>query len=251
MNPIAIGLLVLTCSFGGALAGMWLRGVLPPQHLDAESNTTVKVGIGLVATMTALVLGLITGSAKSSFDAMNKTVRDAAGDVLSLDRALARYGSTTSDARSSLYALVKERTDAIWPTNGRAPDLGLPDVHGAEILAAQIQGLAPQTDEQRWLKTRAANISESLLQARWLVASAGSTTVLAPFLAALLFWLGITFISFGLFAPRNLTVISTLFVSALSVAGAVFLVLEMDDPFEGVVKVSPQPLRYALEQMNR
>jgi hypothetical protein len=251
VNPVVVGILVLVCTFGGALAGMWLHGVLPRQHLDADSSGTVKIGIGLVATMTALVLGLITGSAKSSFDAVNSEIRDTAADLLSLDRVLARYGTGSDESRAGLHALLESRVEAIWPADGRAPQLAVPDVRTAEVFAAQIQGLDAQTDEQRWLRTRAVALTESLLEARWLITAGGSTTVLAPFLAALLFWLAITFTSFGLFAPRNLTVVVTLFVCALSVASAVFLVLEMDGPFDGVVKISPQPLRYVLEQMER
>lgn len=251
MNPLGTGLTVLVCTFGGALAGMWLRRLLPPQHVDAESSGTVKIGIGLIATMTALVLGLVTGSAKTSFDATNKAVRDVASDLLTLDRTLARYGGDTDEARDLLRTLLKARLDAIWPTDGRAPSLDIADVRSAETIATQIQALAPQTDEQRWLRGRAANLVETVLEARWLTPSAGTTTVLGPFLAALLFWLSVTFMSFGLFAPRNFTVIGTLFVCALSVAGAVFLVLEMDGPFEGLVRVSPEPLRYALAQMGR
>ena len=130
--------------------------------------------------------------------------------------------------------------DAIWPqSSSRAAHLDVPDVHAAETLIARIQELAPQNDDQRYLRTRALSLGEDLLEARWLASSTGST-VLAPFLTALLFWLSITFASFGLYAPRNATVIVTLLLCALSVAGAVFLVLEMDGPFEGVVKISPQ-----------
>jgi hypothetical protein len=249
VNPLLVGFLVLNCTFVGALVGMWLHGVLPAQHLSAESSGTVKVGIGLVATMTALVLGLITGSAKTSFDAVNSEIRDTAADILSLDRVLARFGPGSDEPRVALHALVSNRLDAIWPLDGRTPLLRVPDVRAAENFAGQIQALAPQTDEQTWLRTRAVNLTESLLEARWLIVAGDSTAVLAPFLAALLFWLAITFMSFGLFAPRNLTVIATLFVCSIAVSSAVFLVLEMDGPFEGVVKVSPQPLRYALEQM--
>jgi hypothetical protein len=252
VNPIAIGALVLLCTFGGALAGMWLRGVLPKQHLDADSSGTVKVGIGLIATMTALVLGLVTGTAKSSFDQRNATIRNTSTDILALDRSLARYGTESAEARDLLYQAVQIRMDALWPqSSSQTVRLEVSDVHSAETIVARIQALAPQNDEQQWLRSRALSLGEDLLEARWLASSGGGTTVLGPFLVALLFWLSLTFASFGLFAPRNVTVIATLFLCALCVAGAVFLVLEMDGPFEGVVTVSPQPLRYALTQMNR
>jgi hypothetical protein len=231
---------------------MWLRGVLPKQHLDAESTATVKVGIGLIATMTALVLGLVTGAAKSSFDQMNTAIKSAATDMLALDRTLAQYGPESAEARELLYHAVQVRVDAVWPrSSSQKVELDVPDVRSTEIVVAKILALAPQNDDQRWERSRALSLGEDLLEARWVASSGGGTTVLGAFLVALLFWLGLTFASFGLFAPRNVTVIATLFLCSLSVAGAVFLVLEMDGPFEGVVKVSPQPLRYALTQMNQ
>jgi hypothetical protein len=252
MNPTAFGILVLVCTFGGALSGIWLRGVLPEQHLSSESSATVKVGIGLIATMTALVLGLVTASARSSFDGMSTAVRDTASDILALDRTLARYGPESADAREALYDVVEVRLDTPWPeSSSRAPQLDVPDVRRAETLVAQIQELAPQNDDQQWLRSRALNLGEALLEARWVVSSAAGTSVLVPFLAVLLFWLSITFTSFGLFAPRNSTVIGTLFVCAVSVGSAVFLILEMDGPFEGLIRVSPDALRYALAQMNQ
>jgi hypothetical protein len=102
MNHTIVGMIVFTCTFGGALLGMWLRKTVPEHHLDAESKDTVKVGIGLIATMTALVLGLITASAKSSFDDMEAAVKTTAVEVLALDRVLARYGSETGEIRKGL-----------------------------------------------------------------------------------------------------------------------------------------------------
>jgi hypothetical protein len=92
MNPTIIGMITLTCTFGGALLGMWLRKTLPGHHFDAESRDTVKVGVGLIATMTALVLGLVTASAKSSFDEVDTAVKQTAINILALDRLLAATG---------------------------------------------------------------------------------------------------------------------------------------------------------------
>lgn len=122
---------------------------------------------------------------------------------------------------------------------------------GAERVVERIRGLSPQNDNQRWLQSRALDLGEALLQARWVVFSSVGTSVPVPFLAVLLFWLTISFASFGLFAPRNATVIAVLFVCALSIAGAVFLILEMDGPFEGLIKISPDPLRYAYSRINQ
>ena len=253
MNPTAIGTLVFACTFGGALAGIWLRAALPKHHLSDESKDTVQVGIGLIATMTALVLGLVTASAKSSFDALDTAVKHTAADILTLDRTLARYGPESREVREALYHAVERRLEMTWPQkSARAAELEVPDMtRGAEGLVDRIRGLSPQNDNQRWLQSRALDLGEALLQARWVVFSSVGTSVPVPFLAVLLFWLTISFASFGLFAPRNATVIAVLFVCALSVAGAVFLILEMDGPFEGLIKISPDPVRYVHSRINQ
>lgn len=118
-------------------------------------------------------------------------------------------------------------------------------------MAAYIRSLTPQTDEQRYLKERAQNIAESVLETRWRVFAGLGTSIPLPFLVMLNFWQTITFASFGLFAPRNATVVAVLLVCALSVAGAVFLVTEMDGPFDGLITVSADPMYYALAHMNQ
>ena len=255
MNPSAIGFVVFGLTFGGALLGMWLRTVLPAHHLDGESRDTVKVGIGLIATMTALVLGLVTASAKSAFDAMDAGVKQSAVEILTLDRTLARYGPDAGEIRKGLKDSLGARLEAIWPQDSSRPvDLD-PIRSGAaargEGLAAAIRGLSPRDDNQRALQARALDLSEGLLQERWMMVAGTEGALSIPFLVILVSWLTITFASFGLFAPRNATVLVVLLLCAVSVASAVFLILEMDTPFVGVLKVSADPLRYAFTHLNQ
>jgi hypothetical protein len=246
---------VFTCTFGGVLLGMWLRTTVPAHHVAPESRDTVTLGIGLIATMTALILGLVTASAKSSFDAVDAAVKQTAIDVLALDRVLARYGSETAEIRQGLQHAVGVRIDMIWPQGSSTPAHLDPMRSGAgsaaEGLAHAIRGLKPRDDSQQALQSRALDLAEALLQTRWLVLAGTETWVPMPFLVILLFWLTITFASFGLFAPRNATVLAVLFVCALSVGSAVFLVLELDTPFEGVLRVSADPLSYAHAHLNQ
>jgi hypothetical protein len=152
---------------------MWLRGALPEHHLNADSRDTVKVGIGLIATMTALVLGLITSSAKNSFDALDTAVKQTAAEILTLDRLLARYGPETREIRTGLKHTIGARIEMIWPQESSKP-ASLDPSHsgagsGAEGLAAAIRGLHPRDDPQRALQSRALDLAEELLQARWIV----------------------------------------------------------------------------------
>lgn len=254
LNPIAIGLVALGCTVAGTLLGMWLRPRLPEEHIRAESRDTMKLGIGLIATMTALVLGLVTASAKTSFDVVDTAVRHTAMDLLTLDRILARYGPETREIRAGFKDVVGDRIEKVWPTGVRRRaelDPSASFTSGTEALAGRIRALAPRDESQQLLRTRAVELVEGLLKDRWMVAGAGATSVPLPFLAILLFWLTITFAAFGLLAPRNPTVLVVLFFCAMSVSSAIFLVLEMDGPFDGMLKVSPGPLLYAHARLNQ
>ena len=252
MTPIAIAIVTFVLTLGGALGGMKLRAVLPDHHLDAESHETVKLAIGLVATLTALVLGLVTASTKSSFDQQNGLVKETAAQLLSVDRAMARYGPETAEIRQGLKRAVELRVEVIWhrgsPSDRIDPSQA---AQGAEFLASQLIHLDPKNEDQRWLKARAMNLSEKLLDERWVLFAGVGSSVPVPFLVILLFWLSITFASFGLFAPQNKTVVAVLLVCAMSVASAVFLVLELDQPFDGLITVSPDPIRNAVVRMGQ
>lgn len=256
MESIVVGAVVFAFSFAGALFGLWLRTILPEHHLDAETKDTVKLGIGLIATMTALVLGLVTASAKSSFDSMDAAVKQSATQVLALDRLLARYGPETAEIRNGLKRSVGVRIDMVWPSDSAAPVVVDPTrsgfVSGSENLVDEtLRTLKPRDDVQRALLARAVDASEALLAAQWGSSTHTGASIPLPFLVILLFWLTITFTSFGLFAPRNALVVTVLFVCAVSVASAVFLVLELDGPFDGLIKVSAEPLRFAHRHLNQ
>jgi hypothetical protein len=208
-----------------------LRIVLPAHRLDAEARDTVKVGIGLIATMTARVLDLVTASAKSSFDVVNTGVCFTASDLLALDRLLARYGAEASAIRTDLQREIGVRIALIWPQGASTPTNLAARRSGvgsdAEGLADAIRRLTPHDDAQRVLHARALDLAEGLLHARWLVLAGTEPSVPVPFLVVLLFWLTITFASFGLTAPRNATVLAVLGMCALSVASALFLILSL------------------------
>lgn len=254
MTPLAIAGLVFVCSLGGALVGIRLRTRLPGHHLSEDSKDTVKLGIGLIATMTALVLGLVTASAKSAFDELDMAVKVTAGEVLTLDRVLARYGPETHELRVAVREGVGRRIDLTWPPAETRPSEALdPSVlmKGVEALADRILALSPQTHGQRYLQSRAVDLSEDILEARWLGFGGVGSSIPSLFLVMLLLWLTVTFGSFGLFAPLNGTVLAVLVVCALSVAGAVFLIYEMNGAFEGLIRVSADPLRFAYDHMNQ
>ena len=253
MTPLLLTLFVAVFTFGGALLGLWLRGVLPPHHINDESRDVVRISIGLVVTMTALILGLVVSSAKSTFDAEDLAVKQSATDLLAMDQALKLYGSETAAIRRSVRQSVADQIADIWPELGAsAPPLDHDRVDSSpEEIFAQILALKPATDAQRWLQSQAQQLGSELQQNRWLMIERQGSTAGKPFILVLTSWLVLIFVSFGLFAPRHATGIATLIVCSASVAAAIFLILEMEHPYQGLIKVSPEPLLFALSQLGK
>jgi hypothetical protein len=209
--------------------------------------------MGLIATVAALVLGLLIATAKSSYETQDAAVKHTAAKVLLLDHMLANYGPETKDTRHLLRRTVAARLEAIWPEDrsqrARFDPPGA--VPAAETIEAWILQLSPQNDAQRWLQSQALRVGRDIIETRWLVLGGLASSVPVLFLVVVVFWLTIIFGSFGLLAPRNATVVAVFFLASLSVAGSIFLILEMDQPFEGLMKVSSDPIRYALAQLAR
>jgi hypothetical protein len=203
--------------------------------------------MGLIATMAALVLGLLIASAKGSFDTQSNELTDMSSRIVLLDRVLAHYGPETKDARDDLRSSV-ERSLA-WASTGDIAEFE-PSNKG-EGLYDKVQRLSPKDDAQRSMQAQAVNLVMSLGQTRWLMTEQKNNSISVSMLVILIFWLTIIFISFGLYAPRNVTVVVSLFVSAVSVSGAIFLILEMYSPYEGLIHVSTAPLRTALAHLGQ
>jgi hypothetical protein len=254
MSSMTICLIAFACIVGGTILGMILRAMLPGHHLSPDSKDVVKLGMGLIGTMTALVLGLLIASAKSSFDTQRNGVAQLAGEVIFLDRTLARYGKETKDLRAKLKASLADMIDRTWPQESAEP--GSPDgstqTEGRyEGVYDQIEALAPKNAAQGTLKAQAVKIATHIGQQRWLLFAQKGSSIPTPFLVVMVFWLALIMASFGLFAPPNATAFLTLMVCALAVASAIFLILELDHPFNGIIQISSAPLRTALAQLGR
>jgi hypothetical protein len=251
MSSITICSIAFACVFGAAIVGTFLARVLPQPHLSNDSKSAVTAAMALVATMSALVLGLLVSSAKSSYDAQNTELTEMSAKVVMLDRMLANYGPDTKEARDLLRAAVARALDLIWSKESGGASQSEPQVAGAESLFDKIQRLSPNGDEQRSLMVRALDIASNLLQTRWLMYEQGASSISLPFLIVLVFWLMVLFMSFGLFAPPNATVVVSLFIAALTVSGAILLIVEMYSPYTGLIKVSSAPLRAALTHLGK
>ncbi len=246
MSSFAISSIVFACAFGGALLGMFLKAILPPHHLSDESKDIVKLGMGLVGTMAALVLGLLVASAKGSYDTQSTALTHLSANVALLDRVLAHYGPETKEVRAILRVAVLRMLNQVWSKDGAQSAAVLEPSTRSEILVDQIQELAPKNERQRSLQSRVMSMLVDLGQTRYFMYTQGTTAVSVPMLIVLVLWLTAIFISFGLFAPFNATVISS-----LAVSGAIFLILEMYAPYGGLIQISDAPLSAALAHLGQ
>jgi len=251
MSSLQISVITLACLVAGIGLGIGLQYLLPGHHLSPDSKDTVKLGSGMVATMSALILGLLVSSSKSSFDLVNVSIAENGARMIEMDHLLGEYGPETKALRDHLKQGLAERIEKIWSTGNHGPS-GLRSVEKStamQDLQKQLSDLNPTNDFQRLIIAQARQASSAVWESRLMIIEKQQTGLPAPMLVLMVFWLTLLFVSFGLFAPRNLTVFGILFVCAVSVSSAIFLVLEMSHPLDGMIKASSAPLLKALELM--
>jgi hypothetical protein len=246
MSSLTLSSIIFVLTLSGIFLGTLLRRSLPEHHLDEHTKDVVRLGVGLIATIAALVLGLLIAAAKSSFDTQTGQVRQITADLILLDNILAQYGPDARPVRAQIRSTVGPFADRLWREK-ESSTRGPFETDGTEEhVYLAIQKLVPQDNVQRSLQARAVQVSNDLAQARFLLFVESENLIPTPFLAVLAFWLVIIFASFSLFSPLNVTVITFLFLFALSAACAIFLILQLSRPFTGVMMISSAPLRNAL-----
>jgi hypothetical protein len=249
MNSLLVTAIVFACLFSGGVLGMALRSILPAHHLSQSSTDVIKLATGLMATLAALVLSLLISSANTSHNTIEAEYRSALATIELLDRHLADYGPEAVPARGLLRHAVIRGFQGTWPQE----DFGPPEPPtaggraGVEALQGNLLHLSPTTDAQKWHQAQSLQLLGGLAQVRLLLNDQQiGTTLPTPLLVVLITWTTAIFISFGLFAPPNATIIASLLIAALAVAGAIFMITELGSPFGGLIQISSAPAHAAL-----
>jgi hypothetical protein len=246
MNAAATAAVIAASLCAAVWLGMRTRRALPERHLDAETRDAVKLAMGMIATMSALLLGLLVSSAKSSYDTVQSEVIHMAAKITFFDRVLRLYGPEADPLRAEFRTAAEMVFRRMWATD---PEITAPDVRAGDALYVAIQGLTPRDETQRVLKVQASELAVDLAELRTLIHAQSIASISRPLLVVVAFWLIIIFYSFSLLAPLNLTSRAAYIVSALSVAGAIFLILEMDGPFSGLIQIPSQAMLNAVNQL--
>ena len=248
MTSLLTSSIALAVIFGGTFLGMFVRSRLPEQHLSRDTKDVVMLGTGLIGTIAALVLGLLISTAHETYEAQRTQVKQVIAGVVAIDRALALYGPETGSMRNLLRQNVGTLADQIWLEHGAVSG---PFVESASVesLYAELLKLSPRDEAHRSLQARAIEAANDAGKARLLLFATAGGSIPMPFLVILISWLTIIFASFSLFADNNATTITAFFIFALSAAAALFLILELSQPFTGLMQISSEPLRNALSPL--
>jgi len=253
MSAQLIAFIIFVFMLTGMALGAYLRLVLPEHHTQTDSKDILMTAAGTMATLIALIIGLLVTSAKSTYDDTNSSITQGGAKIITLDYYLSGYGPEAKEVRELLRQATAAGIERIWPDEG---------THGAELAKMEaasdmshvynrIRELSPQNDAQKYLQTQALQIAADMMQSRWMLIEQSQVNLPRMFLVVLTFWLTVMFVQFGLLAPRNRTALSALFICAISMAGAIFLILELNHPLEGRIKVSSAPMQKALSLIGK
>ena len=249
---LLICLFALIAMFGGGLIGLYVARALPSHHLTKESGAVVKLSAAVVASLTSLVLALMLSAANGAYSVNAGIVTKLGSDIIQLDHMLRAYGPEADAARVHLRDYAGRKSEELFPA---APPPSRDSRGTADLLDRLLDSILSLTLADRRhtaLAAQALSITNQIYAERWLLWENPGTTVPAPFLFVLIFWLFLVFVSFGVFAPPNLTVVASLFLSALAVTGAIFLILQLGDPMHhSWLQISGEPLQRALSEIGR
>jgi hypothetical protein len=249
MSPANIVTLVLILLIIAILLGRQLRNLLPADHLSAETKDTIKLAMGLIATMTALVLGLLVSSAKGSYDAERTQVVQMTAKIMYVNRLLSLYGPDSMDVRKQFHSAIEDGIRRLWPDDKKLQAELTPNLEAGDSVYLKIEALAPANQAQQKLKALVETGLTDLAQQRALLLAQSQTAISIPMLVVVVSWLFIIFGSFSLLAPPNKTASVALLISSVAVSGAIFLLLELDQPFNGIIRIPNQEMLNALHQL--
>jgi hypothetical protein len=240
------------CTFGASMMAIFIRGKLPSHHVEGDSKDAVKLVLALIATLTAMVLGLLISSAHTAYDAQQAELQQLSAHLYQIDRILEEFGPDATEERTLLRKIVAADFARVWTQDGTPPTIDPRfSQNDMEKLFEGIAALSPKSELQKFTRSRALELLANVGETRHLMVEQSQGSLSWPFLIVLVSWQTVLFFGFGLFARFNATVVVALLVGSLSVAGAIFLILEMNQPYSGWMQISSAPLRDVLTQMSR
>lgn len=252
MLPVTIFILALLCPLAGTAIGIGFRSRLPAHHLSRDAIDVIKLAAGLMATLVALILTLLISSGNSYRVTLEAESKQILTNIIQLDQYLQAYGPETREIRTQFRRLVVSGVQARWPTENFGSSKPVPKASQDQLVELQrrIALLEPTDAAQKWFQSQALQITSSIESLRHLMLNQEpeGTPLLMVFVLVFLTTFAI-FGSFSLLVQPNLTVIIALTMAALVIAGATFLVAELNSPFQGPLQIPSTAARAVLDAL--
>jgi len=275
MIPILVAAGAFVCVMMGALAGLWVGQRVPEHCRTEDSREAIQVAAGMISFLAALVLGLLTASVQSNFDTTNSQINGFAAQLAMLDQTLSDMGPEATAARGILRHYTALSLQDNWPEENGAPGPTGPSVGTAVMsmveslagvthpvwfegahtnqllnqLRLAVMSLPAQGQPNQSLRDSGVSQLETLVQTRWGLHERTQNPLLPSVMLVLVFWTTAIFMSFGYTAPANAAVVLAFLIAAASLAISFGLLVEMDQPFEGLIRISSHPMHDALHHM--
>jgi hypothetical protein len=264
MNQMAPGGALFFVLCGAAALGAYVRAKLPEKHRSPETMALVQVTISLLVTFTSIVLGLLTGAVTTQFQQASRNDGLFAGQLVQVDQCLRDYGPETAQMRQQFRGYVAAVLTSTWPDEPPPKDISHPDVSKDPVLGegmsltallntvrTELRELSPKNAVQERVLTDCAAEYSSFLKSRWDIIEESTSSISPPFYGVLSIWLVILFASFGLIARPNPVSGIIVALSALSIAVAVGVISDLDQPYGGLFSIPSTATRNALADMVR
>lgn len=253
MSALSFAAFVFIAIFVAALAGFWCQRFLPENFTDDATEASVRAVLGMLSMLTAVVMGFLTANAKNAFDHASKIAADTAVRMVSIDRGLANFGDDAKPLRDRLKQFAEDWIDTINSPAGDAhADLrALQRAEELEQFVKAIQKLEVASETQADYRDKVVDLSLAILYDRWVLKTERAAATPTVFLLVLLAWLALEFFIFGLFSNQNTAIILATFLGAVMVASAFFLVLDLEGPMTGPMRISTENLERAVVIMGQ
>jgi hypothetical protein len=251
MSPFLVALVIFLLMILGTVLGLALNPILEAHHLSENYKDLLRGNRSVIVQLLAVTLGLLIAQSLSSFEQKSGVLKTQASNIITLDHVLKQFGTGAEKAKAELHKAISDEIAKIEATAEDEDDASHEVAKIAmEPLRVSLLNLSPKNPTQDYLKTRALTLGEEIISARWKIYEQMNSEIQWPLIAVFVFWLVTVYFSFGVLTPRDGVLIAGLFLSALSLAAAAYLVIELDTPYQGLVSISSKPLHSAINHLD-
>jgi hypothetical protein len=251
VNADLIALLPAALVFVSGLAGLFLQVWRSEKEGADETRDLINRMTGLIATMSAIVLGLLIASANNFYTTQKAGLETVSARILQLDSVLRRFGPDAQPARDLLKDMITSSYERVWKTGSDALTIEETQAKWDAMFVILNRLRETTPDARKFLLVKATDITTSINDQRLLMLLQLSNSLSWPFMTILVSWVCLLFFGFGTLARVNRAAVAGLAVGAVSVASAIFLIVELSRPYSGLLRLSPDPVLKAIDALGR